>query len=123
MSKELKRRRYAQRLHFQRRVMERLGFELSQEEITAIKTDIQTGILTSMATPVERLEIYRVNIGERSCVVVYDKETRELATFLTNEMWQARRLSNAPGVTDPTALKTSLADTPAGQVLQGLKEK
>lgn len=120
MKKDLKRRKYAQRIHFRRRIKERLGFDLSKEEIQQIKSDIELGFVTPVASHLERLDIYRVTIAKRPCIVVYDTETRELATFLTNKIWQEQIMSNTPYSKDQESLRESLGDTPAGKVLTAL---
>lgn len=120
MKKDLKRRKYAQRIHFRRRTKERLGFDLSKEEIQQVKSDIELGVATPVASHLERLDVYRVLIAKRPCIVVYDTETRELATFLTNKIWQEQVMSNTPYSKDKESLRESLGDTPAGKALAAL---
>jgi hypothetical protein len=122
MDKKLKLRKRAQNKHFRRRVEERLGYALSEQEINQIKEDALGGQLRELVSPVPRLIIYQIFIDNRPCVVLYDNQTQELVTFLTLSMWQDRRLANNPKTENEESLRTTLENSPAGQVLKQLKE-
>lgn len=115
-------RRAAQRVHFRRRVTERLGYPLANSEISKIKQDIRDNTLHELASSVPRLRIYQILVDNRPCVVLYDIHTEELVTFLTLGMWQERKLAKSPADKSTQSLRGTLEDTPAGEVLKKLKE-
>jgi len=117
--KNLSVRKHSQQVHFRRRVEERLGYALSEEEIAKIANDIKTGVLVKTPSQIPRLSIYQVLVGSRPCVVLFDNVTQELVTFLTLSMWQARDMATDKDQT----LRTTLEDSPAGKVLKTFKEK
>jgi len=118
--RDIKRR--AQQKHFARRAEERLGFNLSPTAISGIRNAVRHKHGTLLAQPSLRIAVWRVRYGERNLVVVYDYETEELVTLMTIGMYQETALCNSPGGEDED-LKSRIADTPAGQTLQEMKER
>jgi len=116
----LKIRKSAQRRHFLRRAQERLGYDLSGDELIAVRRSILSGMATLIIRPVEHLGVYRVPMRGRDMVVVYDYHTKEMVTMLSEGMWQTQRMSKSPDVTEKTALRDSL-DSSALNELQKLK--
>lgn len=122
MANTRKLKQHAQRRHFRRRACERLGYELQTREIVSIRRQVQERRAELITRPDERLTLWRVKVNGRSMVVVYDQETKELVTIMSETVWQSQDMRNSPHVKDEAGLRASLADTPAGQVLAGLKE-
>ena len=124
MSKHRKLKRNAQRIHFRRRARERLGYDIPQEEVIRIKREIQNDTGDFITRPNERLSLWRVKIGNRGgFVVVYDAETEELVTMLTDGIWQEQDMRNSPHVEDSTALRSSLASQRGAESLLALRKK
>lgn len=112
-------RKLAQRSHFRRRVLERLGYELAETEIERIKSSIQSGVLVGEPSQIPRLVIYKIFVDSRPCVVLFDNVTQELVTFLTLSMWQEREMKQNASQT----LRVTFEESPAGEVLKKLREK
>jgi hypothetical protein len=121
MADQRKLKKIAQRSHFRRRAYERLGYELRAAEIRDIKRQITEKRGRLITRPNSRLTLWRVVVNGRTMVVVHDCDTDELATIMTEAVWQAQDMQNSPHVVDETELRGSLADTPAGQALAALK--
>jgi len=119
--RDIKRR--AQRLHVLRRAHERLGYELSNDDIDAIRLKVERGRGDLLVQPSLRTSIWRIVVDHRKVVVVYDHETEEIATIMTTGMWQETDVAKSPAVTQDTPLKGSLENHPAGKALQDLKDK
>jgi hypothetical protein len=121
-SKHLRKvKRLAQRIHFARRASERLGYELSGAEVIDIRRQVQAGTGELLTRPSDRLVLYRISANGRGMIVVYDNETEELVTMLTEEIWQAQRMFKSPGVNDKADLRESLGGT-AWKELSKLKK-
>jgi hypothetical protein len=116
-------KRQAQRRHFQKRSLERLGYDITPQEIDDLRLKIERGRAQLLARPSLRSSIWRTVVNGQKVVLVYDHETEELATLMTTGMWQEMDLCNSPAVKDPSAFQTAIKDSPAGKVLQELKEK
>lgn len=112
-------RKFAQRKHFRRRVLERLGYALSEHVIEQIKISIEDGTLQGEQSQIPRLTIYKIFVDSRPCVVLYDNVTQELVTFLTLSMWQEREMRQ----NSDQPLRVTLEQSSAGEVLKKLKEK
>ena len=123
MNKYVKVRRAAQQSHFRRRVFERLGFSLTEDEITQLTREIQEEECTLLLRHSLRNSIWRVTAGSRDIIVVYDEETEVPVTVLTEGMWQVRSMCNSPVVTSGKDLQSALGDHPAGQILRDLKKR
>ena len=121
MADQRKLKKIAQRRHFCRRAYERLGYELSSAEIRDIRRQVVNKRAELVTSPSPRLTLWRVAVNSRTMVVVYDCDTEELATIMSEAVWQAQDMQNSPHVLDKTELRGSLADTPAGQALAALK--
>jgi hypothetical protein len=52
---------------------------------------------------------------------VYDAETEELVTLLTNKIWQEQDMCNSPYGQDAEPLRDTLADQPGAESLLALK--
>jgi hypothetical protein len=100
----------AQRIHFSKRAQARLGYELTSAEVRGLYSSIRSGVAELVAHPKERLSLYRVYINSRSMIVVYDNETEEMVTLLTEEIWQAQEMCNSPVSKDTKSLRQSLSD-------------
>ena len=111
----------AQQKHFRTRVKERLGFELSIHDWAYVLEIILTNEAEMLARPSNQTSMWRVRIAGKWVVVVFDDQSLEMVTVLTEEMWAERVLAKKKTHTDP-ALHTSIADTPAGETLQGMKD-
>jgi hypothetical protein len=116
-------KRRAQRRHVQKRILERLGVTLCDDELDALKLKIERGRAHMLARPSLRASIWRTEINNQRVVIVYDHETEELATVMTTGMWQEMDLCNSPAVKEHSVLQSSIKDTPAGKALQELKER
>lgn len=124
MSKQVKLKRNAQRIHFRRRVFERLGYEIRPEEVGKIKQEIRSGTGELLTRPNKRLSLWRIEVGNRKgFVVVYDAETEELVTLMTDSIWQEQDMCNSPHVSDGAELKGSLSDHRGAESLLELRKK
>ena len=123
MNKYLKARKVAQKSHFRRRVRERLGFHLTEDELKKVRDSIQQKTSLLLTRHSLRNSIWRVRIGNRDIIVVYDEETNEPATVLTESMWQERSVCNSPVVKDNQDLQIALGDHPAAKVLRDFKKE
>ncbi len=124
MSKHRKLKRNAQRIHFRRRVLERLGYDIRFEEVTKIKQEIQDGTGQLLTRPDKRLSVWRVRIGNREgFVVVYDADTEELVTLMTDSIWQEQDMCNSPHVEDSAGLKGKLSAQRGAESLLELRKK
>ena len=124
MSKQVKLKRHAQRIHFRRRVLERLSYEIHPNEVKRIKKDIQSGTGKLVTRPNRRLSLWRVKIGNREgFIVVYDAETAELVTLMTDSVWQKQDMCNSPHVDDDISLKGSLSEHRGAESLLELRKK
>jgi hypothetical protein len=52
-------------------------------------------------------------------IVVYDNETGEMVTLLTEEIWQSQKMCNSPYSKDGGSLKQSLGANPVLAELKG----
>lgn len=109
-------RRLAQRKHFSRRASERLGYIISGAEVIDIRRQVQSGTGELLTRPSDRLVLYRIKTSGRSMIVVYDNETEELVTMMTEAIWQAQAMCRSPHVDDKAALR----DTLGGSALEEL---
>ena len=124
MSKPRKLKRNAQRIHFRRRVLERLGYEIRLEEVAKIKQEIRSGTGQLLTRPDKRLSVWRVRIGSREgFVVVYDAEKEELVTLMTDSIWQEQDMCNSPHVADGAELKSKLSAQRGAESLLELRKK
>lgn len=123
MNKYVKIKRDAQRTHFRRRALERLGYELLEREIARIRQQVRERKAELLTRPDAKLSVWRVDIGARQMVVVYDLETEELSTILTNKIWQEQDMCNSPYSKDEGHLVGTLGDHPKAKALAELKEK
>lgn len=76
--------REAQRIHFQRRAVERLGVALNRDEIQQIVTFIQSGD-AQLIDGEPGFTRWGVSIRGVDCVVVFDEKTKQLVTVLHRE--------------------------------------
>jgi hypothetical protein len=123
MNKYLKVRKSAQATHFRRRAFERLGFHLTDEEVSNIRSSIEKQEAALLARQSLRHSIWRCYVGKRDIIVVYDEETDEPATIITESMWQERSVCNSPTVENAESLQTALGDHPGAKVLKELRKK
>lgn len=123
MNKYLKVRKCAQKSHFRRRVFERLGFNLTEEEIKEVVLKIREKRAFLLTRHSLRNSIWRVPVGKRDLIIIYDEETDEPATVLTESMWQERSVCNSPVVDNTQDLQIALGDHPAAKVLRDLKKE
>jgi len=54
---------------------------------------------------------------------VYDAETEELVTLLTDGIWQEQTMCKSPHVEDPTELRGSLSEQRGAEGLLALRKK
>lgn len=106
----------AQQKHFRERVKERFGLDLDIPEWSDVLVAILTNRAEMLARPSLRTSMWRVTLFGTPVVVVFDHETLEMVTIITEEMWAERSLAKG------SPLTSTLAETPAGKVLQQLKE-
>ena len=123
MNKFVKARKVAQAEHFRRRAFERLGFSLTSEEISNIRSSIEKKEAPLLARQSLRHSIWRCCVGKRDIIVMYDEETEEPATIITESMWQERGICNSPVVENAESLQAALGDHPGAKVLKELKRK
>jgi hypothetical protein len=72
-----------QRKHALRRIRERYGISLSQEEYWNIVRQIQTGKAKFVERQSCRVTLFRVTVRDIAIVVSYDKNTHQVSTFLS----------------------------------------
>ena len=77
---------HAQRRHFNRRALERLGVKVNGRQYDALVADIQEGRARFVERQSNRITVWRVEIEGEPCGVVYDKLRGTLVTVLTVEM-------------------------------------
>ena len=82
--------RHAQRIHFGRRAEERLGYALNVEEVIHIRELVRTETAELLFKPNLRFSMWRVPVKSGTIIVVYDHETKELVTVLSEAMWEER---------------------------------
>lgn len=124
MSRAKKLKRQAQRIHFQRRAKERLGYEIPPSEVKRIKREIQSGTGQLLTRPNRRLSLWRVKVGKREgFVAVYDADTEELVTLMTDSVWQKQHMCNSPYVDDGIQLKGTLSEHRGAEELLELRKK
>lgn len=75
----------AQRLHAKRRAKQRYGLELKREDLAAIARQIQSGHSTCVAKQSVRVTIHRLEWQGTYFEVVYDRERKNVVTFLPLE--------------------------------------
>jgi hypothetical protein len=122
MSNPKRHKRNAQQAHFKKRAYERLGYELTNKEVTAIRHQVRDKTAILLSRPSFKLSIWRVSIKARPMIVVFDAETEELVTMLNYTTWQEQRMSNAPDVPSEE-LKDTLASHPGAAVLRELRDR
>lgn len=123
-SKARKLKRHAQRIHFRKRVKDRLGYDIQPDEVRRIRQEIQSGTGVLLTRPDKRLSVWRTKIGNRTgFVVVWDAETEELVTLMTDAIWQQQDMCNSPYVEDDAALKGSFSEARGAESLLALKSK
>lgn len=123
MSKLLELRKRAQVEHRQRRFQERFGFIPSDEEIAELTRQVEYGEAEFLAMNSLRISLWRVHLDSRPIVVAYDLETDQIATALTDEMWQNRLMFKTPHVKDRANLKETLKEHPAAVALKEMVER
>ena len=91
MSKRVRKRRHAQRIHFSRRAEERLGYPLNVKAVIGIRAAIRSESAELLRVKREaRLSFWRVQVKSSTAIIVYSHETEEVVTLLTEEMWRER---------------------------------
>jgi len=84
----MRRKRYnglkskAQRIHAKRRCAQRYGVPLSDQLQDELIGKIQSGQATIVHKQSHRVSIFDVAHGDRTLRVVYDRNTKQLVTFL-----------------------------------------
>ena len=80
-----------QKSHARRRYEERFGQELSHEEYEDVIAQIQDpnrGWFLEKQT--DRVSLWCVTVYGKDAVAMYDKETHQVRTFYTLELWESK---------------------------------
>ena len=80
--KKLRNKKEAQRKHFERRSIERVGVLLNQKDLVQ---QIQSGGLEFIERQSNRITLYRLNHLEKFYRVVYDKNRKQVVTIMEEQ--------------------------------------
>lgn len=88
--KKSNRKKEAQRKHFEKRSLERVGVVLNRKELIR---KIQNNELEFLERQSHRVSIFRFEYLEEFYRIVYDKERKQIVTILydTEEQWQKKK--------------------------------
>ena len=77
-------KKYGQRTHAKKRALERFGHEYTKQERLKIIHDIQNGSseVKFISRFSNRLSTWQIHLGDQIAIAVYDRNTKEIATFL-----------------------------------------
>lgn len=78
----------AQRIHAKRRALHRFGLELNTGDLKAIVEKIQNNKAKFVSRDSLRISKFQVEVDGKQVVCVYDKQRKEIVTFLTLGMVQ-----------------------------------
>lgn len=76
---------YNQRMHAKRRLKERYDIDYTPSLRTILINTIQRGNARFLRRTSNRTTVWRILIGSKSVICVYDKNRKEIVTFLPNK--------------------------------------
>ena len=93
-----------QRIHAKKRAFERYGLTLNRNDLQDIVNNIHKAKLLSKTS--NRVKVFEVLVKGVSCVVVYDRNRKSIATFLPLDCWENHVEQNDCDVSDEETLET-----------------
>lgn len=85
----------AERIHARRRAAERFHLDVTEEVRNLLKSKIKKGEGIFLYRNSRRVSVWSLSLNEQTYKVVYDKQRKEIVTFLPYE--STRTESEAPG--------------------------